>query len=177
MLTSSPAAPQLKDPPGTNIPCPFCKVNRYTSASGLAHHLETGSCPHAPKLNRETIHRMVRERDPYGFITNKQIEWHQEENVKYLANDLAFNGSYWECYMCHKKFNTLKALNAHLNSPVHMQKVYHCPNSNGNCGKRFTTLAGLFNHLESETCAFMRFEKVQQQVTNVFHGQNLIAFS
>ena len=161
---------------GANVPCPFCKVN-YTTASGLTHHVETGSCPHATGLNRETILRMVRERDPHGIITNKQIEWHKEENVKYSATNRAFNNSYWECYMCHNEFNTVNALNMHLNSPVHKQKVYHCPNSKGKCGKQFVTLAGLFNHLESEACAFIRFEKVQQQVGNVLQGRKLISSS
>ncbi|RHZ46007.1 C2H2-type zinc finger protein [Aspergillus thermomutatus] len=161
---------------GTNIPCPFCKVN-YTSASGLTHHLERGSCPRAPGLNRETILRVVREHDPHGVITNKQIEWHKEDIVEYSATNSAFNGSSWECYMCHNKFKTVNALNAHLNSPVHKQKVYRCPNLKGKCEKQFVTLAGLFNHLESEACAFMRFEKVQLQVRGVLQGRNLIAFS
>ncbi len=160
---------------GINVPCPFCKVN-YTTASGLVHHLETGSCPRAPKLNRNTVLRMVRERDPYGTITSKQIEWHNnQENVKYSATRHAFNGSYWECYICHKEFNTVNALNSHLNSPAHEQKVYHCPNMKGRCGKNFVSLAGLFNHLESETCAFMRFEMVQREVGNVLQGQKLIS--
>lgn len=161
---------------GSNIPCPFCKAT-YTSASGVTHHVETGSCPRAPNLNRETILGMIRERDPRGVITNKQIEWHKEENVKYSATNRAFNGSYWECYMCHNEFNTAKALNAHLNSPVHKQRAYHCPNAKGNCGRQFVTLAGLFNHLESEACAFIRFEKVQQQVSHVLQPRKLITFS
>ncbi|KIX09294.1 uncharacterized protein Z518_00373 [Rhinocladiella mackenziei CBS 650.93] len=161
---------------GTSVSCPFCKAN-YTSASGLTHHLETGSCPRAPKLNRESIFHMVRERDPHGVITNKQIEWHKEENIKYSATSRAFNGSSWECYMCHKEFNAVNALNAHLNSSVHKQKVYRCPNMKGKCGKQFVSLAGLFNHLESEACAFMRFEKVQRQVQDVLQGRKLIALS
>lgn len=162
---------------GINVPCPFCKV-KYTTASGLSHHLETGSCPRAPKLNRETILSMVRERDPHGVITGKQIEWrNKQENVTYSATHHAFNGSYWECYICHKKSNTINDLNKHLNSLAHEQKVYHCPNLKGKCGKKFVSLAGLFNHLESEACAFMRFEMVQRQVGNVLQGQKLIAMS
>ena len=40
--------------------------------------------------------------------------------------------------------------------------------------KQFTALAALFHHLESESCAFMRFEKVQQQVNDVFQGRRLL---
>lgn len=159
---------------GHNVPCPFCREN-YVSASGLTQHIETGSCSRAPNLNREAILRIIRERDPHGIITNKHIEWHKEENVRYVATDRAFNGFYWECYMCHREFDAVNALNAHLNSPAHKQKIYHCPNSKGKCGKQFVSLAGFFNHLESGSCGFMRFEKVQRQVEDVLQGRKLIA--
>ncbi|EYE90133.1 C2H2-type zinc finger protein [Aspergillus ruber CBS 135680] len=158
---------------GTNVPCPFCKT-KYTSANGLAHHLETGSCPSASKLNRETIYRMIRERDPHGVITKRQIEWHGRATAVYTATDRAFNGSHWECYICHRQFRLRHHLNQHLNSPVHQQKVYHCPKRA--CAKEFVTLAGLFNHLESESCGMMRFENVQRHVGNVIQGRHLISF-
>ncbi|OAX79326.1 hypothetical protein ACJ72_06357 [Emergomyces africanus] len=160
---------------GNSIPCPFC-TTKYTTASGVAHHLERGSCPHAPKLNRESIHRAISQRDPHGIITNRQIEWHGEANAKYIATNRAYNGHFWECYICHREFNTKESLNQHANSPVHQQNIYHCPNKMGNCQKAFSTVAGLFNHLESEACTFMRFDKVQQHVTSVFQGQKFIAF-
>lgn len=118
---------------------------------------------------------MIRERDQHGIITKKQIEWHQGENISYSATKLAFNGSYWECYLCHKDFNTANALNSHLHSPAHREKEYYCPNTK--CRKEFVALAGLFNHLESEACSFIRFEKVQQQVENVLRGRKQITFS
>ncbi|CAP93319.1 Pc16g06490 [Penicillium rubens Wisconsin 54-1255] len=68
----------------------------------------------------------------------------------------AYNGSYWVCYLCKKKFNSGKALESHVNSPVHKEKVYHCLKRG--CPKEFHSLAGLFNHLESESCGFIRFE-------------------
>jgi Zinc-finger of C2H2 type len=161
---------------GTNVICPFCK-DKYTTASGLIHHLETSSCPRAPELNRESILCIVRERDLHNAITNKQIKWHQDENIKYSATEASFNGCYWECYLCSAEFTKISALNSHLNSPVHKRKVYHCPNSRAKCGKEFVTLAGLMNHLESGACACMSFERVQQQVGNVFRPGKLITFS
>ncbi|EGC48988.1 conserved hypothetical protein [Histoplasma capsulatum var. duboisii H88] len=160
---------------GSNVSCPFCK-GAYTSASGVSHHLERGACPRAPNLNRESILRAVRDRDPHGVITNRQIEWHGESSVEYLATDHAYNGSFWECYICHRQFNSKGALTSHVNSPAHQQKVYRCPNSKGKCGKQFTTLAALFNHLESESCAFLRFENVQRHVSGMFQGNRSIAF-
>ncbi|OJJ03184.1 hypothetical protein ASPVEDRAFT_133608 [Aspergillus versicolor CBS 583.65] len=158
---------------GRDVSCPFCKVG-YTTASGLSHHLETSSCPNAPSLSRETIYRMVRERDPSGVITNKQIGWVEEKNATYSANLRSWNGNGYECYLCHRQFKSLPALNQHLNSSAHKQQVYHCPNSG--CAKPFAALAGLFNHLESESCSFMRFERVQQSLGNVLQGGRLISF-
>ncbi|KAL7940269.1 hypothetical protein V8C42DRAFT_338026 [Trichoderma barbatum] len=160
---------------GANVPCPFCNT-KFTTASGVAAHVGYGSCSKASNLHHDVILRVLHKRDPHSVITNRQIEWHEEVNVKYSATERAFNGVSWECYICHGKFRASKDLNAHLNSPVHRQKVYHCPNLK-ECKKQFTTLDALFKHLESESCSFMRFEKVQAQVENVFRGQKLIAFS
>ena len=80
---------------------------------------------------------MVRQSDPHGIITNKQLEWHKEEQGQYSATDRAYNGYGWECYLCHREFNSCNALNQHANSPVHQQKVYHCPNKRVMCGKQF----------------------------------------
>ncbi|BCR97021.1 C2H2-type zinc finger protein [Aspergillus luchuensis] len=158
---------------GQDVLCPFCNA-AFTTATGAAHHLETGSCKRAVGLNRETIYKFVRSRDTQGVITRKLLEWNEDDNIQYKANSRAYNGDYWECYLCHREFNTLTALNQHLNSPVHKQKLYHCPNAK--CRKQFITIAALFNHLESESCAYMRFEKVQRQVQDVFRGGRAIAF-
>ncbi|OAA37880.1 Zinc finger, double-stranded RNA binding protein [Metarhizium rileyi] len=157
---------------GSNVPCPFCGIG-FTTASGLSHHLETGSCNKAPSLNREKILALIRRRDPRGLITNKQIGWHDEGAATYEASGEAHA---WECYLCHGEFGTLHGLNMHLNSPKHKQKVYHCPNKRGACGKQFVSLAGLFHHLESESCAFIRFEKVQQHVGTILDTRRMIAF-
>ncbi|PYI00556.1 hypothetical protein BO78DRAFT_329737 [Aspergillus sclerotiicarbonarius CBS 121057] len=159
---------------GQNITCPFCKT-AFTTATGVAHHLERGSCPRAPSLNRKIIYKWIHSRDTQGIITKKMLEWHEDDSGDYSATRRAFNGKDWECYICHRKFNTVTALNQHLNSPVHKQKLYHCPNSTGGCGKEFTTIAALFNHWESESCGFMRFEKVQLQAQKIFDGNRMIS--
>ncbi|PGH08534.1 hypothetical protein GX51_01053 [Blastomyces parvus] len=161
---------------GSNVSCPFCQT-KYTTASGVAHHLERGACPRAPKLNRESILSEIRTRDPHGVITNKQIAWHEEEaEVTYLATDRAWNGRAWECYLCHATFKGRNALNSHVNSAVHKQKVYHCPNAGAKCGRQYSTLGALFNHLESESCSFIRFDNVQRQVGGILQGNRLIGF-
>src|ERR1700744_216812 len=103
-----------------------------------------------------------------------RIGWHQEPSVEYQATDQAWNGSAWQCYICQKTFSEKNGLNNHLNSPRHKQKIYHCPNRS--CGKEVVSLAALFNHLESESCAYMRFGQVQEKVGDVLSGRRLISF-
>lgn len=160
---------------GNSINCPFCKKG-HTTASGVGHHLETGSCPQAPSLNRDTILRLVRERDTQGLITNRQIEWHDAESARYEVSTMSHNGFNWECYLCHQEFTTQKGLTQHVNSPRHMQKAYKCPNVRGGCERHFVSLAALFNHLESERCGFMRFENVQLHARQILDGRRMISF-
>ncbi|QPG95461.1 hypothetical protein C2857_000753 [Epichloe festucae Fl1] len=160
---------------GISVNCPFCNKG-YTAFSGLSHHLETGSCSQAPSLNRETILRAVRERDTQGIITNRQIEWHDAESVRYEVSALSYNGFNWECYLCHQEFATQTALTQHVNSPRHKQKAYKCPNTRGGCERHFVTLAALFNHWESEQCSFMRFENVQLHARQILDGRRMISF-
>ncbi|KAA8894569.1 hypothetical protein FN846DRAFT_402905 [Sphaerosporella brunnea] len=157
---------------GTGVECPFCKRG-FVTASGVSHHLETGSCPNAPTVNRQSLYHNIRSRDSQGFITDqKQLEWHSEMS----ATERSWNGYNYECYLCHREFSELRTLNRHLNSPIHQQKLYHCPNRQ--CSREFVSLAAMFNHLESETCQFIRFGQVQQRVTGILTGrQRLIGFS
>ncbi|KAF4821373.1 hypothetical protein CGCSCA4_v008871 [Colletotrichum siamense] len=76
--------------------------------------------------------------------------------------------------MCGNLYGKLNSLNQHLNSPVHQQSLYHCPNRH--CGREFTTLAATMNHLESESCGFMRFEAVQQNVGRILDSRRMIQF-
>lgn len=145
---------------GTGVSCPFCS-GAFVSASGASHHLETGACPNARQASREAIHRAISQLDPNGVITKKQIAWHDERNSTYSATDSAYNGRFWVCYFCQKGFGARHSLDRHLNSPVHQLKIYHCLNKRGQCKKEFVSLAALFNHLESESCGFTRFENVQ----------------
>ncbi|KAF2768635.1 putative zinc finger protein [Teratosphaeria nubilosa] len=158
---------------GANVPCPWCKTG-FTSASGLFHYLETGSCPKATNVNRDTILKFIRQKDPGHTITKKLLSYDGDTTTTYSASNQALNGNYWECYLCHRQFNAKQAPNQHLNSPAHEQKVYHCPQ--GGCSKEFGALAQLFNHLESETRGFMRFEKVRHNVGNVLSSGRMIAF-
>lgn len=158
---------------GRNVACPFCKA-ALTSASGLSQHLEAGSCPRAGNLNHRTIFQVISQRDRGGLITSKLLTY-PDSGTQDIATDATWNGFNYECYLCHREFRNLQGLNQHLSSPAHDEKLYHCPNRN--CTGQFVRLASLFNHLESESCNFVRFEKVQKHVHDFITGrQKLIGF-
>ncbi|KAK1585442.1 uncharacterized protein LY79DRAFT_268288 [Colletotrichum navitas] len=154
------------------IECQFCKKSCKT-ATGLVHHLEQGACPKAP-LDRDKLYQAVRQRDPNGLISKKLLEWHGSPTYK--ATERAYNSTVraYECYLCHRHFGALQSLDSHLNSTAHKQALYHCPSRN--CGREYKTLAGVINHLESESCGFMRFESVQRNVEKVVDPRRMIAF-
>ena len=147
------------------MPCPFCG-NGYVTASGLSHHLETGSCPQAPNITRDTLHHAIRSRDRGDFITKPA----ERRLIEWQATAETWNGDGYECYLCHREFNALSSLNQHLTSPAHRQKIYRCPNHRG-CSLEFVSLAGLFNHLESESCGYIRFENVRKSLAWLPVGQ------
>ncbi|KAI1183624.1 hypothetical protein F5B17DRAFT_443299 [Nemania serpens] len=126
---------------GTSITCPCC-TSSFTTATGLAHHLETGSCPKATGLNRDVVYNLIRSVDHNGLIAKNLIGWHG--STTYEASERA-------------------------------NKLYHCLNRGG-CGKEFTTLAGVCNHLESETCGVISFQTVQRHFQGMLRGDKLIAF-
>ncbi|KAL0932190.1 zinc finger protein [Colletotrichum truncatum] len=156
----------------SDLQCPFCKEFRNT-ATGLVYHLEQGCCPNAP-LDRDKLYQAVRQRDPNGVLAKKLLDWHG--SPVYRATSKTWNPEYcaFECYLCHRLFQQLPGLTQHLNSPVHQEKLYHCPNRS--CIKEFTTLAAVINHLESESCNFMRFANVQKQVGRIIDPGRMISF-
>ncbi|MCJ1242725.1 hypothetical protein MMC14_010734 [Varicellaria rhodocarpa] len=149
---------------GATVPCPFCR-KAFTTASGFTNHLEKGSCPNARALNRETIYQAIRQRDRNGIFTNNLLEWHEET----WSPNNAWNGNDFECYICRHVFGTMRGLDQHLKSPTHQQEIYHCPNK-ARCRKQFKNLAGMFNHLESESCGFTKFGSVNKSAEDFFTG-------
>ena len=149
----------------TGVRCPFC-TSTWGTATGLVHHLERGCCPSAP-LDRDKLYIVIRQHDPQGRISKRLLQW--EGTRTYEATAKAWNpdAQAYECYLCHKWYNTLVVLNKHLSSPRHQQAFYHCPNLS--CRKEFKTLAAMINHLESESCSYMRFRVVQSRVQEVIN--------
>ncbi|OIW32642.1 hypothetical protein CONLIGDRAFT_699522 [Coniochaeta ligniaria NRRL 30616] len=147
---------------GTEMTCPFCR-QQFATATGVTHHVERGSCPKAKNITRDALYKVVRSKDPNGRFSKNLIGG--TGSTSYEATDNAWNGRAFECYFCHRQFKQLHGLNQHLASHVHQQNLYHCPGRG--CSREFTALASIINHWESETCGFMRFEKVQQNFGNI----------
>lgn len=101
---------------------------------------------------------------------------HKASIATHIATERAWNPQHqaYQCYMCHRLFGRLASLNQHLDSPIHKQMLYHCPNRS--CGREFSTLAAAINHLESESCRFMRFHDVQTNVSRIVNPNRMIGF-
>ncbi|KAK3702492.1 hypothetical protein LTR37_014854 [Vermiconidia calcicola] len=64
----------------------------------------------------------------------------------------------WPCTICNKTFKTKGRLLMHLHSPAHAPKLFHCPPaavlgiSGGKPERKFKTLSGLAQHVETGAC-------------------------
>lgn len=83
------------------------------------------------------------------------------QHVSYIATSASFNGTAYECYLCHRTFRTLQALNTHLASPAHDEAEFKCPK----CKKRFAVVSALVQHIESEVCGLAKFSEVDNYAT------------
>lgn len=127
-------------------------------------------------MDRQSLLHLLQSRDPHSLITNKQFD---SEELPALISEYAFNGSDWECFLCDRVFSASNSLLQHLESRIHQHKGYHCPNTT-DCEREFVSLAGVFSHLESESCDYMSFEKVQQvqrQFSGVLTGRKMIVMT
>ncbi|OBZ74562.1 hypothetical protein A0H81_05647 [Grifola frondosa] len=75
------------------------------------------------------------------------------------ATERSWNGYCYECCLCHRTYASLTALNAHLRSPAHADKIYRCPRQANGCGAEFKTLSAFWQHMESGQCGVCRFRR------------------
>ncbi|KAI0651011.1 hypothetical protein C8Q79DRAFT_899889 [Trametes meyenii] len=145
---------------GRNVHCPMRGCTKsFISNAALILHLESGSC--VSRMDRDTIDRATRLVDRRGIITNPQRLIAGGSGgttvTQTWATERAWNGSCYECYLCHRTYGTLTALNQHLQSPAHAEKAYRCPRMLHGCGEEFPTLSAFCQHVESEKCGVRRF--------------------
>ncbi|KAI9569464.1 hypothetical protein HD554DRAFT_2217037 [Boletus coccyginus] len=135
----------------------------FVSKSAMILHLESGSCPSG--ADRTMINRWVRLNDKNNVVTvPSRLLTYGGDDCRYIATDRSWNGSAYECVLCHNTFGTLDALNRHLASPRHQERTYRCPH----CLATFNTLSGLCQHVESESCGVLRFRAAREGMDNLF---------
>jgi len=157
-----------------NSRCPFCGAT-FVSNSHIVLHLEQGTCPSG--FDRQAVNRVVRRYDTHNVITDPSrllTGGSGDEDVTYVANDASWNGAAYECYLCNNTYGSLRALNQHLASPRHQEKFYICRGVS--CGSRFTTLSGLWQHIESEKCDVIKFRAVRTTMDSVLGQMKALTF-
>ncbi|KAF9019618.1 hypothetical protein BDZ89DRAFT_1072869 [Hymenopellis radicata] len=149
--------------------CPGARCGQgFVSRSALVLHLESGSCPSG--ATRAIVNERVRQYDTSNVITNPS-RLLTGGDIQYSANTSAWNGCASECYLCHSTYSSLRALNQHLASPKHQQKIYFCPLDT--CRVQFTTLSALLQHIESERCGVAKFKVVQNTLNGLMSSRML----
>ncbi|KAJ7369021.1 hypothetical protein DFH08DRAFT_983724 [Mycena albidolilacea] len=151
--------------------CAACK-KLFLSANNLKNHLN--SSIHLPKdvLCPGKGCRLT-------FVSRSAVLLHLESGTCRCGIDRrtidrlrAWNGVAYECYLCHAGYRILAALNQHLGSPRHQEKVYVCPLNV--CRVRFSTLSGLCQHIESGRCGVARF--VRNTMDDLMGRMRLLRF-
>ncbi|KZV70594.1 hypothetical protein PENSPDRAFT_579077, partial [Peniophora sp. CONT] len=142
--------------------CPFCGQG-FKQPSAIAHHVESGFCPRASGIHRHQVTNAVHRLNivPTISISRRIAGGPSSTLITYTATDRAWNadvGAY-ECYLCHRTFRGLSALNTHLNSPAHDRDEFRCPKKQ--CGRQFKVISALIQHIESEACGLARFQQIE----------------
>ncbi|KAG2107898.1 uncharacterized protein F5147DRAFT_695632 [Suillus discolor] len=148
------ATPTSLDQANLDFECPLCS-KRFQIPSSIALHIQSGAC-HNISLAQVTAAVHALKIVPTTSVS-RHIEGGSTRVASYYVTERAFNGTAYECYLCHLTFRTLGALNSHINSPVHDADEFKCPK----CERKYKFVSGLMQHIESEACGIARFEVVE----------------
>lgn len=126
----------------------------------IAHHIESGACHNISRHQVTAAVHSLKIAPPIS-ISHRLTQGPSTTVISCHATELAYNFyvNAYECYLCHRNFWTLLALNQHLGSAAHDQDEFKCPE----CKRRFTLVSGLIQHIESEVCGLARFQQVQDE--------------
>ena len=108
---------------------------------------------------------------PDGALTKapEASEWATEDS---------WNGTRFECALCHKTYATLARLNQHLHSPAHADEIYKCPTAYGGCAQQFGTLSALVQHVEIATCGVSMFrQEIHSVMDHITRGMRGLGFN
>lgn len=154
---------------GGAIKCIGCS-RTFPTISSMTLHLESGTCPSG--ATRQKVNETVRFHDRNNLITDRLLTYSDSNDTETWATSAAWNGYAFACYFCHREFRSLQALNQHLKSPAHEQKLYHCPK----CSVKFNLFSGLVQHVESESCGISRFTDVKNAMNRLTSSLRMITY-
>ena len=139
----------VHQPKDVHCPCKGC-IQSFVSLSALILHLEFGYCRSG--VNLTTVNKYVRQLDTEHLITDQTLLVNvvAASPAKDGMKIKTWNGTAYECYLCHWLFRACYSLTQHLKSPRHLLKIYMCPQ--GTCREHFSALSGLCQHIESGKC-------------------------
>ena len=89
------------------------------------------------------------------------------------ATEPSFNGTAFECFLCHSTFTTLTRLNQNIQSLPHEDKIYRCQKTE--CPTQFVTLSGLCRQVEGGSCGIRMFRQVRDVMDGLTRGFNALA--
>jgi len=134
-----------------------CCSKLFVAFSALVFHWETsvGRNGHPSKTVDECALLIYKELGRrFSIVDERYVRTEGDVKLPPLPVDIASSiipqVSKYKCRLCSSKFKAYKDIEAHLSSPAHKAKMYMCPSSPVGCGKKFTTLSGLLQHLEPD---------------------------
>ncbi|EMD33868.1 hypothetical protein CERSUDRAFT_159121 [Gelatoporia subvermispora B] len=143
-----------------NLYCPGLGCRKsFVSTSALVHHLESGACRSG--ITRDIVDRGAAMVDREGTVINHARLLQAPEapsQPNYIVTRRAWNGAAYECCICHRTCASLSALDVHIQSPVHSQKIYRCPVHWRGCGQEFKVISAFCQHIDSGKCGVLRFK-------------------
>ncbi|KAH6910624.1 hypothetical protein BKA70DRAFT_89249 [Coprinopsis sp. MPI-PUGE-AT-0042] len=145
-----------------HIPCRVKGCDgMFKSPSGVAHHLESNT---HPEIHRHTVTAVAQTLGIVPEISLNKRDALDASTITplaiYDATEDSFDGQHFQCHICPKKFSTLAALHAHLNSPAHDDNEFKCPKEG--CNRKFILISALVQHIESKTCGLTNMIEIQQ---------------
>lgn len=145
-----------------DLNCPLCSKS-FKVPSAIALHIESGACHNINRHQVTTAVHALRIIPTVSLSHRLTGPSGRGTITNYSANEQAFNGTAYECYLCHRTFRSLGSLNSHLNSPAHDEDEFKCPK----CSRTYKLISGLIQHIESEVCGLARFQQVKDQMSDL----------
>ena len=144
--------------------CPLCDRD-FSTNQGLISHTEA-------KHGKANVHQGVRawesSRAQTGELTTGRSAGQYAYEVTH--NDYCEQSDTWDCSICQREFNSMGALEQHLNSGVHEGDLYRCQG----CERTFRNLSSLNQHVTMTDCSTRAARQVRTLLDDASRQQGLL---